>query len=532
MTTMLGAVAPLQSSLSGRFCRATIALNGRTIMMRTPPFIATSCSITLSSSLHPYLRSRITSSSPTPYDQQKVFKRSNAEVAGGASSNSDTDFATPLHIEYRNRSHSGLSEHPFDPHQYVVLEALQVLRDRIIPSAFESFAASVPEKKADEGDKSSWLSFLADFRSSSTPSLNTSAFSSVGKNVQTGEGGLYLHGPVGCGKTYCMRLFHDVILRDFKVWSVQKQQKQEEDTGSSPVQYAHYHEFMLRFHKRIHHYRNTEGIGGDEAIPRIVSEIMENGPILCLDEFQVTDISDAMMLRSLFTQLWEAGAVLVATSNRAPMDLYKNGIQRDLFVPFLYLMEQRCNVLGMWNSELDYRLVLGSQKAEGVYFIANKMDAVSSKAERLKFDRVCRMLTKGDEHKLGVVNLDVQGHNVNIERGSLKMGVAVARFEELCKRPLGAADYIAVAENFHTLLLVDVPRLSLADMNVVRRFITLVDALYDSGTKLITLAEEAPENLFDAGDGTGSHDEIFAFDRTVSRLKEMCSEEYLRRSVW
>jgi len=218
------------------------------------------------------------------------------------------------------------------------------------------------------------------------------------------------------------------------------------------------------------------------------------------------------------------GACLVCTSNRAPMDLYKNGVQRDLFVPFLRELERRCQVEGMWDSDTDYRLILGRDGAGGVYFIGNGDG-------RQHFEKLCLTLSKGTQ--MGPVSLNVHGRSVEVPAGCPEMGVAAATFLDLCGKPLGAADYIAIAGTFHTVLISDVPFLGLADVNHVRRFITLVDALYDADTKLVVHAAAEPDKLLTTGgDSAANFDEIFAFDRTVSRLVEMGGVEYLGRSAW
>jgi len=309
--------------------------------------------------------------------------------------------------------------------------------------------------------------------------------------------GLYLYGGVGCGKTMLMDLFYDCVDTDRK-------------------RRVHFHAFMLDLHKRMHELRSAHNIKGD-PIPYITEEIINESWLLCFDEFQVTDIADALVMRRLFNSLWEKGLVMFCTSNRPPDDLYYNGIQRDLFVPFIHECKDKCHVHHLL-SPTDYRL-MGTQAA---VYISPLNNSTQDFAEKL-FHR----LTKTDAG-LSEKTLELRGRTLTVPQGSFRNGVARFTFEELCAMPKGAEDFIAIAEQFHTVFVFGVPKLSRNSMNQVRRFITLIDALYERRVKAIITADAPPLELLES-DG-GPEDELFAFDRTVSRLTEMQSLEYLNRA--
>ena len=325
--------------------------------------------------------------------------------------------------------------------------------------------------------------------------------------------GIYVHGGVGCGKTFCMNLFYSCIV--------------ESEEISHTIQKVHFHQFMLDVHRRMHTIRQ-QGQKGD-SLPMIADEIILEGIILCFDEFQVTDVADALILRRLFTSLFERGGVIVATSNRTPADLYKNGLQRDLFVPFIDLLEQKTKVVSMTSSKVDYRIVHGLHKAKGTYFlgdpfIRNKSANKNEDKGKLEFNSVFDQLTLNA--KIGSTFLSTQGRNVLVPQCVLEKSIARFSFYDLCGAALGAADYLAIADRFSTIFLEDIPQLKIQDMNVVRRFITLVDALYENNVILIIHAEKKIDKLFVVDDDAGVFDEVFAFDRTRSRLDEMGSIAY------
>lgn len=211
---------------------------------------------------------------------------------------------------------------------------------------------------------------------------------------------------------------------------------------------------------------------------------------------------------------------MVATSNRPPDELYWNGIQRDRFLPFIELIKQRCHVVSMWDSETDYRLIqkkLGASST--VYFVGT--------ASRKEFDQLFFTLANGSP--VAPTFLTTQGRQVPIPQAVVRRGLARFSFEDLCQKALGAADYLQIGQTFHTVFVEHVPALTVNEINWVRRFITFVDAMYESKVKLIVQAATAPSAILARPEGTKAHDELFAFDRTVSRLEEMQSQKYLQQ---
>jgi len=303
--------------------------------------------------------------------------------------------------------------------------------------------------------------------------------------------GLYLWGGVGRGKSMLMDLF-------FRNAPVAQKRR------------VHFHEFMQETHARIGAWRKREDRrkGQDDPIPPIARDIARQARLLCFDEFQVTDIADAMLLGRLFEQIFEIGVVVVATSNRVPDDLYKDGINRQLFLPFIAELQDRLDVMEI-ASGADHRLA--QLIAAPVYYtpLCAQADAA--------LDDAWNRLTQGAEPQSCTIT--VQGRAVPVPREAA--GVARFTFSDLCAQPLGAADYLALAAKFHTLLIENVPQLSPEKRNEAKRFVTLIDALYEAKTKLIMSAATDPDDLYPAGDGA------FEFERTASRLMEMRSEAYL-----
>lgn len=300
--------------------------------------------------------------------------------------------------------------------------------------------------------------------------------------------GLYIHGAVGRGKTMLMDLFY-------------------EEVRVSAKMRAHFHEFMADVHERIGEARTS--VPGD-PIPQVAAAIGKQARLLCFDELHVTDIADAMILGRLFDGLFAAGTTIVATSNAHPSQLYKNGLNRQLFLPFIDLLHQNMSVVAL-DAMKDYRL----EKLTGAPLYFSPLDAGAQAAMNAHWTR----LTGGHPSKPQAI--EFKGRRLVVPHAS--MGVARMPFEDLCDRPLSSLDYLHLAHAFHTVMIDGIPRLSAERRDVARRFINLIDTLYDNGISLIASAEAEPDALYPEGPGAD------LFERTVSRLMEMRSEAYLAR---
>jgi cell division protein ZapE len=305
--------------------------------------------------------------------------------------------------------------------------------------------------------------------------------------------GLYLWGPVGRGKSMLLDIF-------FETAPVKLKRR------------VHFHEFMLARHAFMRELRAKDQSGQngkhDQLIALAAKQVADEAHLLCFDEIQVTDIADAMILGRLFERLFADGVVIVATSNRPPDDLYRNGLNRQLFLPFIAMIKARLDLVELAGPR-DYRLE--HLMAAPVYY------APLGPAADEAMDRAWARLTHAAAPH--AMTLDVQGRTLNVERQAA--GVARLSFAELCARPLGAADYIELAERFHTILLEHIPKLSPDKREEAARFRTLIDALYEAKTKLVASAEAEPHALYPKGE------QSFEFERTASRLMEMRGEAYL-----
>ena len=324
--------------------------------------------------------------------------------------------------------------------------------------------------------------------------------------------GAYLYGGVGCGKTFLMDIFY---------LCAPLQSKRR----------THFHKFMLEVHQRLHSLRQS---GKAADVVAVADAIVESdGLLFCFDEFNVTDVGDAVILRGLFERMWDRGAVLVSTSNRHPTELYKNGIQRDLFVPCIEQLQRNCVVHDM-SSQVDHRLLSTADGSAADTYIVTDGDPARQREARRALDKVMYKLVngklrgtgEGKRRKMRESMLVTQGRSVPVPLACA--GVAQFAFSDLCSKPLGAADFLIIARAFHSVILTDIPTLSLQRLPEVRRLITLVDVLYDHKVKLLVSADKGPFELFQE-DEQSSHDEAFAFDRTASRLRDMQSEEYKRQ---
>jgi len=300
--------------------------------------------------------------------------------------------------------------------------------------------------------------------------------------------GLYLCGPVGRGKSMLMDLF-------FATAPLANKRR------------VHFHAFMLEIHDRIEQERRD---GTAEPIKKVATDVARQATLLCFDEFQVDNIADAMILNRLFTALFDAGIVVVATSNRAPDELYEHGLHRDRFLSFVALLKHKLYVLDL-DSGRDYRLarLVGKQ----VYY------APLNEAAHRALEASFAELTDGERGE--PMSLMVKGRLLRVPRAA--RNVAWFGFADLCANSLAAADYLAIAERFAAVVIDGIPRLAPEQRNEARRFNVLIDTLYEARTLLIASAEVPPAEIYVAGDGT------FEFRRTVSRLMEMQSAEYVAR---
>ena len=301
--------------------------------------------------------------------------------------------------------------------------------------------------------------------------------------------GLYIYGGVGTGKSMLMDLFFETAPVEVK-------------------RRVHFHAFMQEVHDRLHAWRRrTKGAKGD-PLPELAGELAAEAWLVCFDEFHVVNIADAMILGRLFETLFGCGVVVVATSNWPPDRLYDGGLQRERFLPFIALLKERLDVLQL-DSGHDYRLARLMDIS--VYHAPLGPRAATA------LDEAFTRLTEGAAG--AAEEIAVKGRTLAVSRAA--RGVACFTFAELCEAPLGPADYLAIAGRYHAVILAGVPVLNAQRRNEARRFMTLIDALYESRVKLVVSAEAPPEQLYPTGDGARE------FQRTVSRLQEMRSTEYL-----
>ncbi len=342
-----------------------------------------------------------------------------------------------------------------DEDQKRVLDTLSALNDAILRG---------------EKERKSFFSFLNSKKESNCPD------------------GIYIYGSVGRGKSMLMDLFflHCPIIRKTRI---------------------HFHAFMLDIHEKIHKKRQESNYG-DDPIEYVADEIAKKSQLLCFDELQVTDIADAMIIGRLFDFLFKRGVIVVATSNRHPDDLYKHGLQREQFMPFIKMFKEKLYITPL-DGETDYRMRC-LKSLSTVYY--SPIDDTA----QIFLDDSFSELTQYAQSEEG--ELHIHGRTLKIKK--MHADVAQFSFDELCKEALGAADYIEIAREFNTILISDIPKMGKEMRNEAKRFITLIDELYEHKVKLICTAQCPPNELYSKGDNA------FEFDRTVSRLIEMQSDGY------
>ncbi|MGI9355291.1 MAG: cell division protein ZapE [Rhizobiaceae bacterium] len=350
-----------------------------------------------------------------------------------------------------------------DPNQKAVIQALDELLNQL----------HAP-KLANKGSALGWL-----FGSTHKP--------------PPGPRGVYVWGGVGRGKSMLMDLFFGV-------------------TDTQPKRRVHFHAFMQDVHARIHAWRQEQKTASERSadpIPPLAKVLAAEAKLLCFDEFAVTDVADAMILARLFTGMFEQGVTVVATSNVPPDKLYKDGLNRSFFLPFIELVKEKMQVLEL-ASPTDYRmekLVNGNVYMTG----ENRADAL---------DTLWGEMTDGQS--IEPARLKIAGRELTFDQAS--GGLLRTSFTTLCEKPLGAADYLAISGMFRTIFLEDIPVMDYASRNAAKRFIALIDTFYDTGRILIASAEDRPSKLYPVDHGI----EAFEFARTVSRLREMQGDEWLQ----
>ncbi|CAE7815071.1 Afg1l, partial [Symbiodinium microadriaticum] len=308
-----------------------------------------------------------------------------------------------------------------------------------------------------------------------------------------GQRGLYLWGGTGTGKTFMMNMFYDKI-------NIKEKKR------------IHFHEWTIEVHERLHQKKMQHASRdntADDLVEQVATDMMREGWLLCFDEFQVTHISDAIIMKRIFSVLFELGAVVVATSNRPPQDLYLNGLNRPLFLPFIPMLEDFCKVHGI-GAEVDYRMTSTCDGEDDRVYITPNGPAEQKLLES-KFAKICQ-----GKFRTGA-QVEAQGRKVLVPRCAEMSDVAWFDFSDLCNKALAAADYLAIGHAFHTVFLANIPKLTMQERDQVRRFITLIDALYECHTKVVCTAELDPIPLFYVSEeerNISIADEIFAWDRT------------------
>ncbi|MDD9909514.1 MAG: cell division protein ZapE [Ahrensia sp.] len=317
-------------------------------------------------------------------------------------------------------------------------------------------------------------------------------FFNKAKKPAAGPRGAYIWGGVGRGKSMLMDMFFAMA-------------------RTEPKRRVHFHAFMQDVHARVHAWRQglkTAKERSADPIPPLAAQFAKEARLLCFDEFAVTDAADAMILARLFTGLIDHGVTIVATSNVHPDNLYRNGLNRSYFMPFVALLKERVDVIEL-ASATDYRM----EK------LINSDAYMTGDNRYTTFDALWQDMTA--DQRVEPATLNVAGRKLTFPASC--GGLLRTDFDALCKKPLGTGDYLAIAERFRTVFIENIPVMQYDERNAAKRFIALIDTLYDTGRILIASAEDRPSKLYLADQGT----EAFEFERTVSRLREMQSDEWL-----
>jgi protein AFG1 len=434
------------------------------------------------------------------------------------------------------QSHVNMGKLRADPRQQAALRHLDVVYDSIealcrkgIPPRNLTVTApppaGAPGGSATQIQSSGQSNFFSSFVSSAPTAASaprhgdsvkrsTTAASSGAVHPLSAAKGIYLYGDVGCGKTHLMDMLYAEIPSGVKKRRV------------------HFHQFMQGVHKDMHNVKKIHGktMDGNQLMREVAVKQVKDAEVLCFDELVVSDVADAMILRRLFDQMYAIGVLAIFTSNRAPEELYKDGLNRGGFLPFIDLVKQRCAVHNM-SSQTDHRLA-GTTSDTYLYPLTNDNSR--------QFEQQYRDQIRGTPEGKRV--LQVYGRDLIVNRAA--GGVCRFTFRELCNNDMGVADYGEIAKSFHTLFLENVPQINAGNSDTKRRFITLLDQLYQHKVKLYVLASAAPDMLerkpepgsavssvhneesFYAGQLIGSGEDQFQMRRAVSRLHEMRSKEY------
>lgn len=421
-----------------------------------------------------------------------------------------TSHNTPIEV-YNKKVNDGVWKR--DPYQETAVKAINRLYTEL--ESYTQPPITQDSMPAEKGSILSWISPLKKmFSRKKSPTLTSSL------PVPGMPKGIYLYGDVGCGKTALMDLFYHNL-----------------PPNVTRSQRIHFHAFMMQVHRTSHDLQDRYGFEID-FIDHIASGIAKETTVLCFDELQVTDVADALLLRRLFEALMKYGVVIFITSNRAPSDLYKNGIQRESFIPCIKLLEHRLQVICL-DSPNDYRRL--KSKTEDTYLYPANSPEVKKALENWFF---CYADEKDPAHQDEV---EVFGRKIIVPKAS--GNVAWFTFEQLCGEPKSAADYLSLASRYHVFIVSDIPKLSIESKDLIHRFITFIDALYDTHGKLILSSEVPVQEIYPTAPSEvlsstadlaakgkieshyhgafGGIEEVFTFTRCLSRLSEMKKQSWI-----